>query len=281
MSKNILLLDGYNLMYRARYSGMNRGEYSTIFNFFRGLRPLIEKFNPDQAYFVLEGIPKKRLSLNEDYKGQREYHNKDGFTEQRREIINMLREYIPITLVKHDDYECDDVINYLAKVMHANENVTIVSSDTDFIQSVSENISLYNPVRKKYIESTKYDYVMWKSLVGDKSDNISGFKGIGDKRAQSLLSSPENLEEFLNKAGNRNIFENNMFMIKFHDLTEDASKILYHRPSTDDSSWIQLKEKFASMDFNSIVGKDKTWNKYVNTFKNLERNNNDSASINK
>ena len=43
MSKNILLLDGYNLIYRARYSGMNKGEYSTIFNFFRGVRPLIEK----------------------------------------------------------------------------------------------------------------------------------------------------------------------------------------------------------------------------------------------
>ena len=272
MSKKILLLDGYNLMYRARYSGMNRGEFSTIFNFFRGLRPLIEKFDPDIAYFVLEGMPKKRLALNEDYKGQREYHNKDNFNEQRREIVNIISSHIPITIARHSDYECDDVINYLAEVTHKNDNVTIISSDTDFIQSVSENISLYNPVRKKYIDSPDYDYVMWKSLVGDKSDNIAGFKGIGDKRAQALLSSSDSLEEFLMKSDNRKMFENNMFMIKFHDMSEDASDISYHRPILGESNWTQLKEKFNSMDFNSIVSKDKTWNKYVNTFNKLERN---------
>ena len=36
--EKILILDGYNLFYRARYSGMNKGEFSTIFNFFRGLK---------------------------------------------------------------------------------------------------------------------------------------------------------------------------------------------------------------------------------------------------
>ena len=272
MSKNILLLDGYNLIYRARYSGMNKGEYSTIFNFFRGVRPLIEKFEPDIAYFVLEGVPRKRLLLNEDYKGQREYHNKDGFNEQRREIVRIINEYLPITVVKHKDYECDDVINYLAKVKHKNDKVTIVSSDTDFIQSVSENTLLYNPVRKKYINATDYDYVMWKSLVGDKSDNISGFKGIGDKRAKDLLSSKDNLEKFLNKDQNRKVFENNMIMIKFHDLNEDANEIAYHKANTNESTWSMLKENFTNMGFNSIVNKDKTWNKYVNTFNILERN---------
>ena len=33
---------------------MNKGEYSTVFNFFRSIRPLIEKFSPDEAYFVLK-----------------------------------------------------------------------------------------------------------------------------------------------------------------------------------------------------------------------------------
>lgn len=272
MTKNILLLDGYNLIYRARYSGMNKGEYSTIFNFFRGIRPLIEKFNPDEAYFVLEGVPRKRLELNEDYKGQREYHNKDGFSEQRREILRILKEHIPVTIVKHEDYECDDVINFLATEKHKSDNVTIVSSDTDFIQSVSDSVLLYNPVRKKYIESTNYDYVMWKSLVGDKSDNIAGFKGIGDKRAQALLSSKDDLETFLSKDDNRKVFENNMFMIKFHDLEQDKNKITYHKAKTNDSTWSTLKENFTNMGFNSIVLKDKTWNKYVNTFTNLERN---------
>ena len=77
--KNILLLDGYNLIYRARYSGMNKGNHSTVFNFFRGIRPLVEKFNPDIAYFVLEGTPVQRLNLDPNYKGQRVYNDKDDF----------------------------------------------------------------------------------------------------------------------------------------------------------------------------------------------------------
>ena len=44
--KKILLLDGYNLIYRARYS-FNRGEFGTVFSFFRSLRPLVDKFKPD------------------------------------------------------------------------------------------------------------------------------------------------------------------------------------------------------------------------------------------
>ena len=269
--KNILLLDGYNLIYRARYSGMNKGNNSTIFNFFRSIRPLVEKFNPDIAYFVLEGMPKKRLELNPDYKGQRVYHDNDDFNRQRKEILSILENNFPFIVTRHSDYECDDVINYLANDKHENDKVTIVSSDTDFIQSINENTDLYNPVRKKFLEGTKFDYVSWKALVGDKSDNISGFKGIGDKRAQKLLSNKEELNLFLSKDNNFNLFENNKFMIKFHNIKEDSNDIVYKKVQSD-INWENLKNIFTEYEFNSIVSKDKTWNNFVNTFSNLERN---------
>ncbi|MGI9571987.1 MAG: hypothetical protein ACR2L5_01550, partial [Candidatus Actinomarinaceae bacterium] len=60
----ILLLDAYNLIHRAR-SGFSSGEYPVIYNFFRGVRPLIEKFSPDIVYFVLEGNPQFRKVLSE------------------------------------------------------------------------------------------------------------------------------------------------------------------------------------------------------------------------
>ena len=269
--KNILLLDGYNLIYRARYSGMNKGANSTIFNFFRGIRPLVEKFNPDIAYFVLEGIPKKRLELNPDYKGQRVYHDNDGFNRQRKEILSILERNFPFILTRHNDYECDDIINYLANSKHKEDKVTIISSDTDFIQSINKNTSLYNPVRKKFIESTNFDYVSWKALVGDKSDNIAGFKGIGDKRAQKLLSNNEELKSFLSKENNLNLFENNKFMIRFHNVEKDSSFISYKKVKNN-IDWENLKNIFTEYEFSSIVSKDKTWNNFVNTFSNLERN---------
>ena len=274
--KKILILDGYNLIYRARYSGMNRGDYSTIFNFFRGLRPLVEKFNPDECYFVLEGMPKARLQANPDYKGQRVYTDTDNFGPQRKKIISMMKEYFPIKVVKHSDYECDDVANYIAQI-NSDQDVTIISSDTDFIQTITENIKLYNPVSKKFIEKFSYDYVSYKSLVGDKSDNINGFKGIGPKKAELLIKESNKLKEFLSSEENKKKYENNYFMIKFHDLKEDSGNI--ESTYQDSPDWCKLKELFSQMEFSSIIGKEKTWNKYKNTFSNLERNPNVRASI--
>jgi len=264
---NILILDGYNLFYRARYSGMNRGEYSTIFNFFRGLRPLVEKFSPEKIYCVLEGMPKKRLEILKEYKAQRTYHNKDNFSEQRKEIIRILEQYFPIQLIKHDDFECDDIAAYLAKKYEDTHNVTIVSSDTDFIQIISENIAVYNPVKKDYMEKPEYNYVVWKALRGDASDNIPGFKGIGDKRAKALTENKYSLIEFVNsKPENLEKFKNNLELIKFHDLTEEEEETI-RRYKLNDLDESGIKNEFTNMGFNSIIGKEKTWNNYINTFK--------------
>ena len=61
--KKIVILDGYNLIYRARYSGpkWQKGPHIITYRFFRSLRPIIEKLNPDKVYFVLEGYPKIRM----------------------------------------------------------------------------------------------------------------------------------------------------------------------------------------------------------------------------
>lgn len=274
--KKVLLLDGYNLMYRARYSGMNKGEYSTIFNFFRGLRPLIEKFSPDMAYFVLEGAPKKRLELDPNYKGQRVYTNDDNFSSQRKEIINLLEKYFPIQLVKHNDFECDDVIGFLANKHKENDKVTIISSDTDFIQCIDKNVFLYNPVKKDFIEKPDYDYVLWKSLKGDASDNIEGFKGIGDKKALLLCNNPEKLNEFLNEDKERlDKLSHNKFMITLHDLTCESNNIQYYN-ITRNKNWDDLRKTFDGYSFKSMTNKDTSWNKYINTFNNLfERYEND------
>lgn len=247
---------------------MNKGNYSAIFNFFRGLRPLVEKFSPDVCYFVLEGRPVKRLDNDINYKAQRTYDNSDNFREQRKAIIRILKTYFPIIIAKHEDYECDDVINYLANVCHKNDKTTIISSDTDFIQSINQNNDLYNPVKKDFVNPVEYDYVSWKSLVGDKSDNIIGFKGIGNKKALNLILNKDKFNEFLTVKENKEKYENNLFMIKFHDMSEDSQSIVYEKPSSID--WQLLKKEFINFEFNSIIGKEKTWEKYKNTFKHLQ-----------
>ena len=278
-NRNILILDGYNLFYRARYSGMNKGEYSTIFNFFRSLRPLIEKFSPDRAFLVLEGRPKKRLSILKEYKGQREYHNDDNFQEQKNSIIEILANYFPIDLVKHKDYECDDVAAHIAKCHDdGNSIITIVSSDTDFIQIISDTIKVFNPVKKDYVEGTDYDYVAWKALKGDASDNIKGFTGIGDKRAKSIIETPEKLSNFLLEDNNNELYQRNISLIKFHDLfedNEDCNIDFFIR--NEKPNWEELKQIFTDKyNFNSMVKTEKSWNNYITTFNSLFRSKNDN-----
>ena len=261
--KNVLLLDGYNLLYRAR-SGFAKGDNPIIFNFFRSLRPLVEKFNPDIAYFVLEGRPRARLAQDSNYKAQRVYHDRDDFNRQRNKIIEIMRESFPITVARHEDYECDDVIMNLATVRHKDDKCFIVSSDTDFIQVLQNDsdISLYNPVRKKFIEPPAFDYVSWKALRGDAADNIPGFKGIGDKTADKLMASPDLLSEFLDREGHQEKFDHNVQMIRAHDMNEDMNTI--HETTAKFQPEV-LRKKFTEYKFYAMTN-DTSWKKFVDTF---------------
>ena len=261
--KKVLLLDGYNLLYRAR-SGFAKGDNPIIFNFFRSLRPLVDKFQPDIAYFVLEGRPKARLAQDSNYKAQRVYHDRDDFNRQRNKIIEIMKESFPITVARHEDYECDDVIMNLATDRHKHDESVIVSSDTDFIQVLQNDcdISLYNPVRKKFISPPEFDYVSWKALRGDAADNIPGFKGVGDKTANKLMISPDLLTEFLNKEGHQEKFNHNIKMIRAHNMDDDMNTI---EETTAKFQPDVLRKKFTEYEFYAMTNKT-SWPKFVNTF---------------
>ena len=211
---NVLLLDAYILIYRAR-SGYMKGDYPVVYNFFRGVRPLIEKFSPQKVYFVLEGNPQHRTQLNEAYKANRS-NNDRHFHEQKAQII--------------------------------------------------DNCTIYNPVKKKIIEKPDYDYVTWKALRGDPTDNIRGIPGCGDKTADKLVRSQELITEYLSKDPVRQqIFERNVNLIRLVDFSDNLSEMERHDGVAD---FEQLYDIFDDMEFHSML-KEKTWNKYVNTFKEV------------
>ena len=263
----VLLLDGYNLLFRAR-SGWKQGDNPIVFNFLRSFRMLVGKFNPDRVYFVLEGRPVQRLQVMSEYKAQRKYHDRDDFKRQRKLIIRMLQESFPIQVVRHPNYECDDVLAALATQRHRGDEVVVVSSDTDFYQLLQQhdNLKLYNPVKKQFIDPPEYDYVTWKALRGDSSDNIEGFRGVGDKRAKKLVENPQLLEGFLASPGHQEKFDRNIHMIQFHDLGADLDDLETNDPTID---WAGLRKRLSEMQFYSITN-DKPWKKFVDTFTNLD-----------
>ena len=146
--------------------------------------------------------------------------------------------------------------------------MVFISSDSDFYQLLNsfENCKIYNPIKKKIIEKPDYDYVTWKALRGDPTDNISGIPGCGDKTADKLVRSRELLLEYLKKDPIRqHIFERNVNLIRLVDFSDDLSEMERHDGAAD---FEQLSDIFDDMEFHSML-KEKTWNKYVSTFKEV------------
>ena len=165
--------------------------------------------------------------------------------------------------------ECDDTIATYAS-LHARkgDDVTIVSSDTDFIQLLNvfeDNFRIYNPVKKSFVVKPDYDYVTWKALRGDKTDNILGIPGIGDKTAEKIVNDPSLLKETLENDEKRKIFERNVNLIRLVDFSNSLDQAESH---VGTSNFEQAREAFEQMEFTSML-KESTWKKYCDTFKNL------------
>lgn len=273
-----LYIDGANFAHRAR-AGFQEGQHAFMFNFFRNLRALVGLHNPDRTFYVLEGRPVKRLEQFTEYKATRaiaeddplrehKVAERDAFWTAYDECLQLLRDAFPVTILKHPFLECDDVIHHIAATEDYDEAV-IVSSDTDFIQTVqtygAKGLRLYNATKKVWVEAPTHDYVLWKALKGDASDNIPGVPGIGDKRAAQLLL-PENaskLNSFLNDPEKSQIVERNVNLIKLHVLTNEVSEgIQIHFGEAD---WDHVKSVFEDRNFTSIL-KEKSWEKFIKTF---------------
>tara|TARA_A200000159_G_C7336059_1_gene345125 strand:- start:1989 stop:2816 length:828 start_codon:yes stop_codon:yes gene_type:complete len=267
--KKVLLLDANNLIYRARYSAKyaREGDAAIVYSFFRSLRPLVEKFNPDICYFVRDGAPSDRMEILPDYKQNRVREHDDNFFSQKRSIENIVDSFFPIVVCRDLNLEADDLIAYLVLEKHLKDNCIVVSSDTDFIQLLQEheNCELYNPITKKMREAPEYDYLTWKSLRGDSSDNIPGIPKVGDKTAAKLALNELALKEFLEKKdSNRETYERNRLLISFRN-PQDVSNIIIGDSNRDFET---VRERFSELNFNSMVN-EKSWLKYVKTFEGI------------
>jgi DNA polymerase I len=214
----VLAIDFMNAAHRAR-SGFQLGPAPVVFNFFRQFKSLVDQFKPTKIYVALEGRPVHRYEALDEYKANRKVDPDDPkakelekFFTQVNQIVNLLSNYFPVSVVRHPTSECDDTLANLVKNSNPKEDWIIISSDTDFIQLLQEhdNLRLYNPVQKRFIEAPEYPYITWKALRGDSSDNIPGIPGIGDKTADKLASDYELLKEFINRPEVEPIFTRNL-----------------------------------------------------------------------
>lgn len=266
----VVFLDAYNLFHRSRF-GVRDGENFIAYNFFRSLRPLVEELLPDKIFLVLEGHPAARHDLDESYKANRvaeegsDYWKELQFLREQRKIIVALLDLLPVTILRHPDLECDDVIMTLSKEHEsAGDEVVIVSTDTDYLQVATEKVRIYNPVTKSYRETPDFDYALWKSLRGDKADNISPVPGATDGKAKKMCADPVLLEKFLTEVPERRaIFEKNRKLIGYmHADNEGIGR------SVGSKNMAELRKQLTSMRFFSMTN-DTSWRRWIKSFEGI------------
>ena len=214
VNNRVLIVDGLNLYLRAfAVNGAlndNGVPVGGLTGFLRSLAYAIREVNPTRVIIVYDGAggSQRRRKIHPNYKSQRKSSKRitrrDAFknaTEEKEAMkiqFSRLIEYLdflPINVISIDRIEADDTIAYIAHTL-LDEDVTIMSADQDFLQLVNERITVWSPIKKKFYTPRMviddygvpaHNFLMYKVLMGDKSDNIEGVKGLGPKKLPKIV----------------------------------------------------------------------------------------------
>ena len=220
-----LLVDGNNLV-KIGFHGVkdyyhNGKHIGAIWHFVNTIRRFIDEQNFDKVVVMWDGDDNSsaRKLIYPQYKeNRRDRDNEyklDSFTEQKERIKQYLEDCY-IRQINVDNNEADDLIAYYCQISE-NEQKTIYSGDKDLTQLISDKVSVYYPRTKETyhlgskIKCDIYEFPhqnirTYKILSGDKSDNIEGISGLGEKTLikffPELLEKSVSITDILEKTEN-------------------------------------------------------------------------------
>ena len=217
--KKVILVDGNNLLFRSYYAtaytgNIMRNKEGFPTNALYGLVNMLNKIvKEEKPEYMIVAFDKGKTFRHDKYK---EY--KDGRLATPDDLkvqFKLSREIVELMGIKVfeiDNYEADDIIGTYSSMIEKDNNFigTIVSSDKDLLQLISNQIDVKLLKQKDYIRMDEKVFfetygikpirmIDLKGIMGDPSDNIPGVKGIGEKGALKLLQEYDTVE---------NIYEN-------------------------------------------------------------------------
>ena len=216
------LIDGSGYIFRAYYAlpplsrksdGMPTGAVNGFCNMlYKLLEDSKSKENlqrPTHFAVIFDSARKTfRNEIYSDYKANRS-EAPDDLAPQFEYIRKAVKAF-NLPSIEQINYEADDLIaTYAKQIISLGAKVTIISSDKDLMQLVSNKIRLFDPMKSKVIGEKEViekfgvkpnQVVDVQSLAGDSSDNIPGVPGIGIKTASELINKFKTLENLLKKA---------------------------------------------------------------------------------
>ena len=212
--KNLILVDGNNLLFRSYYATAYNGNFmknskgfptNGLFGFTNMINKILEEEKPTHIIVAFDKGKTFRHEKYKDYKAGR--IEMPDELKQQFPVAKELLTKMGITYYEIENYEADDIIGTFAEFCENDPEYTgtIISSDKDLLQLVTKTVNIKLLKSKDYVRYTEESFKQeWgidpiniidlKALMGDSSDNIKGVKGIGEKGALKLLHEYKTLD---------------------------------------------------------------------------------------
>jgi len=232
MTRNsrVLLIDSLNTFIRS-YCAVptmddSGNQIGGTTGFLKSVGSVIRKYHPTRVILVWDGKggSQRRRQMYPEYKSNRKVATRlnrpqdfktdeqesENMTEQLQ-ILGQLIQHLPVASIQIDGVEADDIIGYLSQHITAKNpasEVIIYSTDKDFLQLVDSKVRVFNGAQKKMYDvdailekhnAHPANFVFYRALMGDDSDNISGVRGIKGKTAMKYLpelADPDTVVDF-------------------------------------------------------------------------------------
>lgn len=307
-NSRVLLVDALNTFLRS-YAAIptlddNGNHIGGMTGFLRSIGSAIRDFKPTRVVIVFDGKggSQRRRKIYPDYKANRKpptrLNRQYDMTTDQQEAENMkyqlvslieMLECLPLTIFTLDNIEADDVIAYASELITAQGGQSIIySTDKDFLQMVSESTKVYNPVKKKTFDINTIiedygihpnNFVYYRALMGDKSDNIGGIRGAGEKtllknipelshasvivdtnfiaqKYQDIKKKPKLVENILQ---NEDIINRNLQLMQLRDvnISTDSKMKIVHKMDV-------VKSDLRKMDLTKLMIRSKIMSNFPN-----------------
>jgi DNA polymerase-1 len=214
---SVLIIDGLNAFLRSftmiNHINPDGHHIGGLTGFLKSIGYAIKMLNPTKVVIVFDGVggSNARRNLFPDYKANRNANRMTNYSifqskeEESESINNQMQRLIlylkclPVSVVSIEGLEADDIIGYLTHKLEnfsETQEINIMSADQDFLQLVSTKTSVYSPTKKRIFKPkdvlTEYgvsatNYINYKILLGDKSDNVPGVSGLGPIKLVKLF----------------------------------------------------------------------------------------------
>ena len=239
--RHLFLVDGSGFIFRAYYglkSNLTRSDgtpTNAVYGFCNMLMKLLDDTDADYLAVIFDAARKTfRNDIYADYKANRPPPPED-LIPQFPLVLEATRAF-NVPAIEMPGFEADDLIaTYARQAREAGDQVTIMSSDKDLMQLVTERVTMLDPIHNRRIGAEEVlekfgvgpgMVVEVQALAGDSVDNVPGVPGIGVKTAAQLINEFGDLETVLARAGEIKQPKRRENLLEFADLARISLELV-------------------------------------------------------